>query len=142
MSGDTPSRAVRWAHAVVNGVDAVTGTFLLSMETIGTERAANGTEAPRLAVFRRATTRAATGVKWSLVAVVIVGILAMCGALAVRSTSQAPAARQTANRAQQTTPAIAAVIRLKCAKGAYRDLPEIQASACGKPSMTARGEVR
>ena len=143
MSATNPSRAVRWAQAVVNGMDAVSETFLLSMETIGEKQKARsdgeGKDAPRLGLFLKATSRAATGVKWSLIAIVMIAIVAMVGVVAVRRAA-APAASQSL--AQQVAPPIAAVIRLKCAKGAYRDLPEIQASACGKPSTPAKGEVQ
>lgn len=142
MSEHEPSRSVRWAKAIVNGVDAVTGTFLLSMETIGAERAAITKDVPRLAVLRRATSRAATGVKWTLMTTVVIAILAMVGILATRSPAPAAASNRTPPLAQQAAPPIAAVIRLKCARGAYRDLPEIQASACGKPSTPAKGEVQ
>ena len=141
--GERPPRSVRWAQAVVNAMDAVSGTFLLSMETIGAERTADRKDAPRLAVFRRATSRAAKGVKRSLIATVVIAIVAMVGVLAIRPTPHAPAVvNQTPPLARDAALTIAAVIRLKCARGAYRDLPEIQASACGKPSTPAKGEVR
>lgn len=142
-SGEHPPRSVRWAQAVLNVMDAVSGTFLLSMETIGAERTAERKDAPRLAIFRRATSRAAKGVKWSLIATVVVAIVAMVGFLAIRPVlPSAGMANQTPPLARDAAPPIAAVIRLKCARGAYRDLPEIQASACGKPSKPAKGEVR
>ena len=147
MSPIDPSRTVRWAQAIVNGMDAVSETFLHSMATIGTEQKTKqdieAKDARRLGVFLKATSRAATGVKWSLVAVTVTAILAMVGVLTVRRVS-APVQtfHQRPALAQQGAPAIPAVIRLKCAKGAYRDLPEIQASACGKPTTTAQGEVQ
>lgn len=137
-----PSRSVRWAQAVVNAVDAVTDTFFQTMQTIGAERARDTTERPRLGVFVRVTSRAAKGVKWSLIGVVIIGVLALVGVLAARSLPAPPKSPPVAPLARGAAPPIAAEIRLKCAKGAYRDLPEIQAAACGKASTPARGEVQ